>query len=92
MSMAEHLPLVQRIIGRVEKAVTGVEATFPSQVSTGRPLDDVHKKAVETIWAIGKTDFDVVRVRIEEQFPKLNPEEVEGMVSSVRAIRAKSAR
>lgn len=54
-------------------------------------LEDNQKRSVEAIWAIGKTDFEIVRARIEEQFPGLNSSEVDSMMERVKEIREKGS-
>lgn len=85
------IPLIGRFLGGKERQVSGSEINVNVSPFSTRPLDDVHRQAVVAIWAIGKTDLDVVRARIEEQFMGLTQKEVDLMIGDVKKIRKKGA-
>lgn len=84
--MIQSIPArIRKVFGGKGRASVGPEA-IASIPHSDRPRDREHRESVIAIWAMGKTDLDIVRARIEEQFKGLTPEEVNLMMSEVMEL------
>lgn len=90
MARVESFPVIGWFFKQKKEGVAPVVSiTSDLRVLSSRPISTDRKDAVVAIWAMGKTDFDVVRARVEEQFPDLSIESIDKMMGKVRQLREK---